>query len=245
LLPSATQNAASLSGVQPQMLAVPPPPHVCGRVHAPHDATVRGALQLSVLVRLPQAAPLRVQNVASLSAVQPHTLAVPPPPHVAGDVQPAPKLQSATLRDAPQLSLPATVPQFLPLAVQKAASVCGVQPHTFGVLRPHVHPVAHAPHPTVREPPQLSFAVTLPQFLPCAVQKAGSPWYVQPHTFAVTRPQVHPVAQEPQPTVRDAPQLSLAVTLPQFLPCAVQKAGSPWYVQPHTFGTEGVPPPQV
>jgi hypothetical protein len=41
-LPRLVQNTGSLSGVQPHTFAVPPPPQVCGAVHVPHEATVRG-----------------------------------------------------------------------------------------------------------------------------------------------------------------------------------------------------------
>jgi hypothetical protein len=41
-LPTREQNAGSLSGVQPHTFVVPPPPHVCGVVHIPQDATMRG-----------------------------------------------------------------------------------------------------------------------------------------------------------------------------------------------------------
>jgi hypothetical protein len=50
----------------------------------------------------------------------PHTLAVPPPPHVWGAVQVPHEL---TVREVPQLSVPVTVPQFLPRLAHKAASL--------------------------------------------------------------------------------------------------------------------------
>jgi hypothetical protein len=62
-----------LSGVQlvpPHTLAVPPPPHVCGEVHVPHELTVRDVPQLSFAVTLPQLSPSRVQNAVLFSAVQ-------------------------------------------------------------------------------------------------------------------------------------------------------------------------------
>lgn len=68
---SRLQNAASLSTAQPQTLAVPPPPQLCGAAHAPQLATVRGALQLSVPVSWPQLALRRAQNAGSDSATQP------------------------------------------------------------------------------------------------------------------------------------------------------------------------------
>src|SRR5438132_1257986 len=71
---SAAQNAASLWGVQPQTLAVPPPAQVCGAVQLPHEEAVRAAPQLSVPVTLPQFLPSAEQNAVSLSGVQPQTL---------------------------------------------------------------------------------------------------------------------------------------------------------------------------
>jgi hypothetical protein len=50
-------------------------------------------LQLSVPVNMPQLAPpSRAQNCAFVSAVQPHTLGVAPPPHVRGATQTGPLL---------------------------------------------------------------------------------------------------------------------------------------------------------
>jgi len=81
VVPSRAQNAALVSAVQPQTLAVPPPPHVWGAVQVP-QLTVRMAPQLSARVTEPQVVPSRVQNAALVSAVQPQTLVVPPPPQV-------------------------------------------------------------------------------------------------------------------------------------------------------------------
>src|SRR4051812_25062693 len=53
-LPRRMQNAASLSGVQPQVSGVLPPPQVCGSMQVPHVATCLGAAQLSVPLALPQ-----------------------------------------------------------------------------------------------------------------------------------------------------------------------------------------------
>jgi hypothetical protein len=44
--------------------------------------------------------------------------------------------QEVTLRGAPQLSVPLTVPQFFANDAQKAASVSGVQPQVFAVPPP-------------------------------------------------------------------------------------------------------------
>jgi hypothetical protein len=102
-------------------------------VHAPHDATVRVAAQLSAAVTLPQFFPRREQNMAFVSAVQPHTLAVPPPPHVTPVPLHVPQL---TVLAVPQLLFPVTLPQFLPSREQNAPSLSGVHPQTFAVPPP-------------------------------------------------------------------------------------------------------------
>jgi hypothetical protein len=80
------------------------------------------------------------------------------------------------VRDAPQLSLAVTLPQFFPCRVQNAALVSATQPHTLAVTAPHVCGEVHVPHDvTVRLVPQLSAAVRLPQFFPCREQNVASP----------------------------------------------------------------------
>jgi hypothetical protein len=180
-------------------LLVPPPPQVCGAVQVPHELTVRDVPQLSLAVTLPQFFPRREQNDAFVSGVQlvPHTLVVPPPPHVCGEVHVP---QELTVRDAPQLSLAVTLPQFFPRREQNDASVSGVQlaPHTLAVPPPpHVCGDAHVPQElTVRDAPQLSLAVTLPQFFPRRVQNdtSVSGVHVPPHAplSVHTAPQGHP-----------------------------------------------------
>jgi hypothetical protein len=60
--------------VQPQTLAVPPPPHVCGAVQpGPHET-----LTPQPFGTVPQLEPVG----QLLFGVQPHTLGVPPPPQV-------------------------------------------------------------------------------------------------------------------------------------------------------------------
>jgi hypothetical protein len=164
---------------------------ICGEVQVPHEATVRLVPQLSFAVTPSQFFPRRVQNVASLSAVHPHTLAAPPPPQVWGVVH----VPQSVVRDVPQLSAAVRLPQFLPCRVQNVALLSGVQPHTFVVPPPpQVWGVVHVPHDvTVRLVPQLSFAVTPPQFFPSRVQNVASFSPVQPHTLAtdgVAPPQV-------------------------------------------------------
>jgi hypothetical protein len=161
-------------------------------------------------------------------------LAVPPPAHVLGAVQVP---HEVTERELPQLSFAVTLPQFLPTRVQNAASVSAVHggiPQTLAVTAPQVCGEVQVPHEvTVRLVPQLSAAVTLPQFLPMRPQNAVSVSDVQPQTLLVTAPQVCGEVQVPQGfTVREVPQLSLAVTLPQFLPSREQNAAFVSAVQP-------------
>jgi hypothetical protein len=151
------QKAVFDSAAQPHTLAMPPPPHVCGDVHVPQLITLRDVPQLSFAVTLPQFFPTRVQNAAFVSAPQPHTLAMPAPPHVCGDMHVP---QFITVREAPQLSLAVTLPQFFPTREQNAEFVSGTQfgPHTFAVPPPpHVCGIVHVPQfITVRVMPQLS-----------------------------------------------------------------------------------------
>jgi hypothetical protein len=246
-LPSRAQNAAVVSAVQPHTPDTPPPPHATPvPAHVPHDATVRDVPQLSAATTLPQFLPRRAQNAASASAVQPQTLFTAPPPHVTPVPLHVP--HEGTVREAPQLSFAVTGPQFAPTRTQNAASSSAVQPHTpDSPPPPQATPVpAHVPHETtVRDAPQLSLSVTLPQFLPRRPQNAALLSVVQPHTF-VTPPPPHttPVpAHVPQLAVRAAPQLSLAVTPLQFLPRREQKAASVSAVQPHTL--DAPLPPQL
>ncbi len=228
-----------VSGVQPHAFAVPPPPQVCGQVQAPQLDTVRAAPQLSVPERLPQAAPRRVQNAASLSCVQPHAFAVPPPPQVCGQVQ-VPQLD--TVRPAPQLSVPERPPQVAPRRVQNAASLSCVQPHTFAVPPPpQVCGQVQVPQlDTVRAAPQLSVPERPPQVAPRRVQNAASLSCVQPQTFvAPPPPQVRGRVQVPQlETDRASPQLSVPERLPQVAPRRAQKTASVSAVHtPQTLGT--------
>jgi hypothetical protein len=280
-LPRRAQNAGSVSGMHVHTLL---PPHTCGAVHVPQLA-VRAAPQLSAAAKLLQFLPRRLQNAGSVSGVQPHTFAVPLPPHATPVPEHVPQL---AVREAPQLSVPKSEPQFLPPnRVQNAVSVSAVQPHTFTVPPPpHVTPVPeHVPQPAVRATPQLSLAETVPQFLPRREQNAVSFSGMQPHTFGVTAPHVwgavhvphgsvppqpsdsdpqflpsppHVDAVQPQTfvapppphvfgdaqapheaTVRDRPQLSVPKSEPQSLPSRVQNAVSLSAAQPHTFA---VPP---
>jgi hypothetical protein len=123
-------------------------------------------------VRVPQAA-------AAAIGVQPHTLAVPPPPQVCGDAH------------APQVTVPVhpsdTEPQFFP--VQATVAVFGVQPHTLAVPPPphvcgDVHVVVH-----VTCCPQLLAIV--PQWVPHVWATVSGR---QPQTpFTPPPPQLSPV----------------------------------------------------
>src|SRR5207245_1288564 len=64
VLPRRLQKAWSVSGMQAQTFVVV---QVCGDRQTPHEATVRVAPQLSVLVTIPQVLPRRPQKVWSLS----------------------------------------------------------------------------------------------------------------------------------------------------------------------------------
>ncbi len=169
--PSREQNVGSLSGTQAHTLV---PLQVCGNVHAPHEATVREVPQLSASVREPQFFPSREQNVGSVSGMHAQTFV---PLQVCGNVQ-AP--HDATAREAPQLSTSVTEPQFFPSREQNAGSVSGAQTHTLVPLQ--VCAPEHMPQDvTVREAPQLSAAVTEPQFFPRREQKLVLVSAAQPH----------------------------------------------------------------
>jgi hypothetical protein len=249
-LPSLAQKAASVSPVQPlpQTLPTPPPPHVLGVVHpAPklQSGTARKAPQLSVPLKKPQFLPSLAQKAPSVSAEQPQTYAVAPPPQVCGETHVP---HDTTDRLVPQLSVPVTAPQFFPIRTQNPTSVSGVHalPQTFGAPPPPQEAGAlQVPQEaTVRLVPQLSVVVTLPQVLLSLPQNAASDSAVHPQTNAVPPPpQVSGDVQVPQEaTVRVAPQMSVPVTLPQFLARRVQNAASVSLAQPQTLGVD---PPQV
>jgi hypothetical protein len=164
---SRAQKVALSSGTHEQACVAP---QVCGAVHVPHEATVRAAPQLSVLVTAPQVSCMRVQNAVSVSATQfagPHTW---PALHTSGAVHVP---HEATVRLTPQVSVSVTAPQFLPTRAQNSVSVSAAHPQVFAA--PHVAGAVHAPQTaTVRETAQLSEAVTDPQALPSRVQKAES-----------------------------------------------------------------------
>jgi hypothetical protein len=229
--PMAAQNCASDSGVQPHWFAVPPPPQEAPvPLQAPHEATAREAPQLSVAASAPQAAELAAQSAASDSGVQPHWLAVPPPPQETPAPLQAP--QDATVRGTPQLSVAVSAPHAADFEAQSAALDSGVQPHCFAVPPPPQEapvPLQAPQESTVREAPQLSVAVSAPHAAALLAQSAASDSGVQPHWLAAPPPpQLMPAPlQEPQEgTRRETPHLSVAVTAPQAAPFAAQRSAS-------------------
>jgi hypothetical protein len=99
------------------------------------------------------------------------------------------QLPQEALRVAPQLSVPLTVPQFLPSAEQSCTSVSGEHPQTFIVpLPPHVRGEVQLPQETLRVAPQLSVPLTAPQFVPSAVHSWASDSGEHPQTFWVPPP---------------------------------------------------------
>jgi hypothetical protein len=137
------------ASIHPQTLGVPglPPPHVWGEGHEP---------QLTVppqpLVTVPQF--LTPQACAAVSGVQAQT-------PEAAHIWPVGHVPQAIVPPQPLV----TVPQFL--TPQACAAVSGVQAQTLGVpAPPQVCGATHVPQLTVRRLPQLSRALTVPQFLP-------------------------------------------------------------------------------
>lgn len=127
------------------------------------------------------------------------------------------------VRLVPQLSAAVTASQFLPRRAQNEAPDSGAQPHTFGLPPPpHDSGAAHTPQSVVRERPQLSAAVTLPQLAPWRAQNATSVSPVQPQTWAAPPPpQVWGTPHVPQAMVPPQPSL----TSPQLAPAVAQVLG--------------------
>src|SRR5688572_12946379 len=94
-----------------------------------------------------------MQKAVLVSGVQvppPQTLGVPPPPQVWGEVQ---VRQATPAREAPQLSVPLSEPQFFPRRMQKAVLVSGGQ-------------VPRSQTLGVPPPPQVCGEVQVPQATP-------------------------------------------------------------------------------
>lgn len=90
----------------------------------------------------------------------------------------------SAVRATPQLSVPETVPQFLPNREQNTASDSVKQTQTFDAL--HICVDEQVPQEaTVRAVPQLSFALTAPQFLPRREQNEASVSGAQTQTLPV------------------------------------------------------------
>jgi len=153
------QNCASVSDVHEQTLLAP---QTCGDGHVPQLGTVRVTPQLSGAVTVPHCLPCRAQNAASVSLVHEQRL-------LAVQTTPTGQVPQTTVRVAPQLSVAMTAPHCLPCRAQNAASVSGVQEQTLFVLQ--TVGAVHLPQlDTVRRMPQLSLAVTVPQFFPSRAQ---------------------------------------------------------------------------
>lgn len=214
--PRRVQKAAFVSGVQTQALLVQV--SAGGVVHAPQFVTVRGAPQASVPVKVPQAAPRRVQKAVSLS-MQPHWFACPPPAQLSGVVQ-APQLDA--VRGVPQLSVPVKAPHCFPRRAQKTASVSGVQVQAL-LVQVSAGGAVQVPQSAVRGLLQLSVPLNMPQVFPWRVQNVASLSAVQEQTPAGL--QVFGAVQGPQlATVRATPQASSSVWAPQVRPRRAQKA---------------------
>lgn len=162
---SRVQMAVSDSIVQPQTLAVPPPPQEFGAAQLP-QSTVRAMPQRSVAVAGPHCFPTRAQNAVSVSAAHAQTFGVPPPAQTAGAVHEP----QSTLRLEPHLSTVVSVPQFLVSLVHSAASL-SEQPHTLGTPRPpHVSTPEQTPQSSWPEQP----SDIEPQFFCCAAHVVGA-----------------------------------------------------------------------
>ena len=183
-LPASLHSTSSVFGVHPHWLGTPPPAHVCGAVHVPHDIVP------------PQPSgntPQFLPPGQLVAGVHPHLLAVPPPPHVCGATHVP---HEPTPRGRLQLSVPATLPHSAVNREQKARSLSLMQPQTLADSTPHCCGKMHVPQEsTVRIAPQLSMRLTWPQFKPYRLQKAESLSGSQPHTLPL--PHVSPPGHVP------------------------------------------------
>ena len=150
--PSRAQKVASFSTEQPQVLALPSPPHDGGAVQVP-QLTERSWLQRSGPVTVPQLAWFLAQNCVfvSLGQLQTPALQLFGPVHV-------PQLD--TVRITPQLSAAVTAPHDRLLRAQNCVLVSGAQPHRpCRPPPPHVWLPEQVPQLTVRCCPQTSVAI--------------------------------------------------------------------------------------
>ncbi len=221
----------------PQTLSEPEPPQVAGLVQVPQAMLLRVVPQLSAAVTEPQFFPSRVQNVVSVSGVQTQTfdaLQLSVPEQVP---------QDTLVRLAPQLSVPLTEPQSFPRREQNVVSLSGEHTQTFVPLHVSV-PVQEPQGTPLRVVPQLSAAVTEPQFFPSREQNERFVSGVHMQTFAPL--QVSVPVQAPQDTaVRVAPQLSVPLTDPQFFPSREQNVVSGSGAQVQTLAVQVSLPEQV
>lgn len=210
---------------------------LCPHAHAPPHVTVRIVPQLSGAVSEPQFFCSRVQKSGFVSAVQTHW---PLPLQVRlGAVVHVPQL--VTVRITPQLSGAVSAPHTRLWREQNVPSLSGMQAHT--LVAEHVCGIVQEPQlGTVRITPQLSGAVSWPQFFDCRLQKVGLSSGTQPgQTLGVVAPQL-PMLQVPQlGTVRMTPQTSAAVSWPQFFPSRVHSALSLSDAQRHRPASQEVP----
>jgi hypothetical protein len=120
-------------------------------------------------------------------------------------------------------------PHFAPSREHSAASLSGVQPHTFvSPPPPQVSGLLQAPQETLRFLLHESVKVAAPQFFPEAAQSVASPCPVQPHTLGFPPPpHVAGAWQLPQVTTdRALSQLSNSAAAPQSFPRRWQNSRS-------------------
>lgn len=128
---------------------------------APQLATERVAPQRSVTVSAPQVVLDAAQSSASVCGVQPHWLAVPPPPQVFGLAHP-PQLE--TLRELPQVSVPESAPHTAPRRAQNCVLVSAG--HEQARFRHWLTPLQVPHDASERGTPQLSVPLSAPQLAP-------------------------------------------------------------------------------
>jgi hypothetical protein len=212
----------------PHTLGVPPPPHTSGEEQVPQGMTSpqpsatgpqAPAGQVVIGVHGPLTPPSPTPS--------PQTFARPPPPQVAGEMQPV-----------PQLTRPphpfAMLPQFIPAG----HVVIGVQlgaPHWLGTpLPPQMVPPVHLATPQSTTPPHPS---------------ATSPHSLAPHEatdFGVHVPPSSP-APDPQTLGPPPPQMSGRLQVPQLVVTPPQPSGCGPHLpvkSAHVFGVQ-TPPPET
>jgi hypothetical protein len=220
--------------LDPQTLAVPPPPQMFGAVQVPHWIVAPHPSPIG-----PQFAPIDAQVLGvhiggPASGKLPHTFGVPPPPQVAVP------LHEPQFRRWPQPS--ATIPQVAPIVAHVLGTHCDVPPQVLGTPPPpHVWDPEHDPQSRTWPQPSPAW----PQWTPSDVHvwamhdEPPSLLPGMPHTLGPPAPQVSGSVQEPHSS--RPPHKS--ATGPQFAPTSAQVRGWQCVVPPHTFGVP--PPPQL